>query len=522
MKIFKLCCTFLVAIMLVNIANVSVYANSYSVSVVNTNSAVSINGNTYNAYLLFESVENNDGGYVFNPATCLAVSYTPSGGSSLSGDELLTWLGESSRTNEELYDFSTNIYNNFIDVDPAPAPQGSSTATGQQATIPLTIPGYYIVEGGAERIDNHSPITALVSLSVVNPTSTINPKLDVPSLEKLVYHDNEDAFTKYSDHAIGDDVIYQIKTTVPTLTGYADYNYTITDTLDAGLTFNDDLTLKAELASGTITVPTSYYTLTVQAPPSNSFTLSIDILALIHEGIVSASDTLITEFSATINENAIVNPDGTNDNNATLSYSNNPQDLFATGTTPTDTTQSSTFSVNLFKTNTSSQQLNGAEFCITLDENLQTDSQGTPTNALSFIKENNEYTIAPSNYSGDTTTIITAGSIQILGLNSAVTYYLHEITPPEGYVLSTEPYNFSLVAEYDTITGDILPDYPKLYINSQEASSTTIEVVNYTDTVLPQTGDNSRTIIILSGALLLFLGISILFVIKKGNRNVEI
>ncbi len=521
MKFVKLFITFLAITIIANITNVLIYANSYSISVENTNDAVSINGNQYNAYLLFESVENNDGAYFFNPETCLEVSYTPEGEDMLSEEELLKWLSDPSRTDSELYDFSTHIYNNFIDVDPAVTPTGSGTAVGQHAEIPLNIAGYYVVAGKGERADNHSPITALVSLTVVNPTATIHPKLDVPSLEKFVYHENDDAFTKYSDHAVGDNVIYQIQTTVPITTGYTEYSYIITDTLDEGLTFNNDLILKAEVSSGTITIPNSYYTVTDQSPLRNSFTVDIDILSLVNDEIISSSDKLISGFSATLNENAVINPSGTNDNSASLSYSNNPQNASSTGTTPTSVTESTSFKVNIVKLNSASTQLEGAEFCITLDEKLTTDAHGNPTNALSFIKNSDsEYIMAPSSYDNAKTAIITAGSVDIIGLNSDVKYYLHEITPPTGYVLNTAPRYFSLIAEYDEHTGELLPGYPNLLINSEEASSLIIEVINYTESNLPDTGENSKNYVISLGIMFSLIGIGLL-TIKIRDKNAK-
>ncbi len=522
MKLIKKIQAFLIAFLIINTLIITSSANSYNILIQNTNTSISINNNTYNAYLLFEAVDNNDGGFIFNPDTCLAVSYTPLNGSPLTGTELLHWLSDSSRTSSELYDFSTSIYNNYIDITPAPIPSGSGKAVDENANISLNVAGYYIVSGGGERVDNHSPITALSSLSVTNPTSTVNPKFDAPTLNKQVYHDNLDSYTKYSDHAIGDNVIYEIRTTVPATTGYTDYNYVITDTLDDGLTFNNDLILTAESSSGTVNIPSSYFTLTKGSIQNNGFTLDIDLLSLINEGLIKTSDTLVAKFSATLNEHAFISPDDTNDNNASLSYSNNPQNLVSLGNTPTSTTKSSTFKIQLTKTNSSYLGLDGAEFVITLDEKLIIDADGKPTNALNFMQMSiDNYIIAPNNYTGATSTTLIAGSINILGLNSNTTYYIHEISPPDGYTLNTTPTYFSLNAEYDTVTGDILPDYPEMYVNS---SSTPVEpvlnIINYKSISLPQTGGNSTLIFVLSGILLLITGISLLLLTKRGFKNV--
>ncbi len=523
MKLMKKVSAFFIAGLIISTIFITSYANTYSISIQNINPSISINNNVYSAYLLFEAVENNSGAYVFNPSTCLAVSYTPSGGTPLSGSQLISWLSDPLRTANELHDFSTSVYNNYIDINPAPTPSGSGTATGQQATIPLTLAGYYVVTGGGERADNHSPITALASLSVINPTATINPKFDVPLLDKLVYHDNENAYTEYSDHAVGDDVLYQIKTTVPATTGYTSYNYIISDTLDAGLTFNNNLSLYVQTPSGKTNIPTSYYTLNTSPGQGKTFTLDIDILSLIDDGIISVSDTLLTEFSATLNENAIVDPDGTNDNNAVLTYSNNPQNLHSTGNTPTSTTKSYTFKVQINKTDSTSHLLDGAEFVMTLDEELKTDGSGNPTNALEFMQNPvGFYTLAPSSYGGITTSVLTAGTMHILGLNSNVNYYLHEITPPNGYAPTSVPTYFSLYAEYDAITGELLPGYPNMLVNGATTPvAPELDIINYKDNTLPETGDNAVLIFCISGLFLVLTATLVFFIAQRGARNVK-
>ncbi len=512
---------FLIVVLVVSIFAIPTFANPYSISIQNTNSAVSISNTTYNAYLLFEAVDNNPGGYVYNPATCLPVSYTPTGGSALTGTALLNWIANPSRTADELYDFSISTYNNYIDVSPAPTPSGSATATGQQATIAITTPGLHIVTGGGERADNHSPITALASLSDTNPTSPVNPKFDVPQVEKQVYHDDVGGYTTYSDHEIGDDIDYQIYATVPATTGYTDYSYVITDTLVDGLSYNSDLTMEINNTTGTVTLPTTYYTVAELSAPDNGFTLTIDIMAAIDAGLLQTGDTLVASFSAMLNEGAVVDPDGTNDNSVKLDYSNNPQDLFSVGTTPTTITQSSTFRVQLTKSNSSEQLLQGAEFVITLEETLATDAYGAPTNALSFIEQPaNTYTKAPDGYTGATTSIITAGSVEVLGLNANVTYYLHEITPPSGYVLTSIPTSFELQAQYNSITGDLLDGYPTMLVNgSTTPVAPTLDIINYQDRELPDTGSTTAIVFIALGFILLGIAVAILLLVVKEDKR---
>ncbi len=518
MKFTKKLSVFFIMVFLVSSIIIPTYANSYSITIKNNNTAISINDNVYNAYLLFEVVDNEQGGYVFNPDTCIEVSYTVAGGTVLTGDDLIQWLSDPIRTNEELYDFSIKTYKDYIDADPATPPSASATAVNQEAVIPLTNAGYYLVSGGGERVDNHSPITTLVSLSAANPTSLINPKFDVPTLDKNVYHDDEEAYAKYADHGIGDTVLYQIKTTIPITTGYTQYQYIISDTLDDGLTFNNDVILKAEVSSATITIDESYCTLDVDPSSSKTFSLKIDILSLIKDEVVSVGDILITEFSAVLNENALINPDGINDNEAFLNYSNNPQNLSSIGRTPLSRTESSTFKIDLIKTDNESNPIDGAKFVMTLEDTLIKDDQGIPTNVLNFIESATAtYTLAPSDYEGSTVYTLTAGTISLLGLNDNVDYFLHEINAPDGYVANKEPTSFSIIAKYDELTGDLLVDYPKIVVNESTTEvQPTLEISNDKETNLPDTGETSSSDLLVLGSILLLLG-GIVYIIEKNN-----
>ncbi len=521
MKSIKKLQLLIALIIAITLFSVPTYANGYSILIQNNNSSISINNTEYSAYMLFESVPDNPGSYIYNPTTCLPVSYTPIGGSAISGTELLSWIADPARTTEELHNFSIYVYNVYINVTPAPTPSGSAAAHGQQATIALTIPGYYIVSGGGERADNHSPITALSSLTVTNPTSVINPKMDVPQVTKQVYHDNDDIFTSYSDHEIGDEIEYKITATVPSTTGYSDYSYIITDTLSEGLSFNHDLTMTVQTSATTINLPSSYYTVNALSYPENGFTLDINILEALNDGLIAAGDSMIASFTATLTEDAVINPDGTNDNTVVLEHSNDPQELVSVGNTPVSITQSLTFMVQLSKVNLTGAQLDGAEFVITLDEQLLTDSHGVPTNALNFIDSSTgTYTKAPSGYTGSTTTIITAGSVEISGLNSNTTYYLHEIKPPEGYVSTTAPTKFSLQAEYNNTTGELLPGYPTMLVGeSTSPVSPVLEVVNYLGRELPDTGSSGGLIYVVFGFSMLALGVLVMYMLNKGSSD---
>lgn len=133
------------------------------------------------------------------------------------------------------------------------------------ATLSLSKAGYYMFYD--ESSDDDASTTAYILRVVGNTALEINPKADMPTLDKVIVDDDED--TKVNTASIGDTIHYKITSKVPDMTGYNKFFFNISDTLDETLDFQeindakDNITVK--ITNGTQTINLTYKT-----PPSTS------------------------------------------------------------------------------------------------------------------------------------------------------------------------------------------------------------------------------------------------------------
>ena len=106
---------------------------------------------------------------------------------------------------------------------------GKETAGSTTVTFSGLDLGYYLVD---------SSVGALCSLNTTNPSVEIQEKNGVPTVEKIIVDSNKDETDNYAN--IGDVIKYK---TIITAQGGAQ-NYVLHDTMDKGLTFNDDVKVK--------------------------------------------------------------------------------------------------------------------------------------------------------------------------------------------------------------------------------------------------------------------------------------
>ncbi len=502
------------------IPSFAVVASPYNITVTNTNNAVSIDGKTYSAYKLF-SVSYNDAKTAYSYTwdnTCLDVSYTV-GTTTYTRDTLVTWLSGLSDSGSEIRDFADYVYANYIDGKTLTA-AGSATASGETATISVDDPGYYMVYGTGTGVDGDSEIVASVSLTTTDPAVTIQPKLDAPSLNKQILHNESNTWGNVGDNQIGDTVEFRTITTVPDTTNYDEYTYVIHDTMSSGLTFNpNSLSIKIGESS---TLASSYYTLNTTPGNGETFTVTVDIMRAITAGVLHNDDQLVTYYTATLNQSALiydVNPYH-NDNEAYLTYSNNPYDNDSKGTTTKDKVYDWTFKMGVNKVDPKGDALTGAEFVLSESNTLTKDAAGNITNAIALINNNNgTYTVAPSDYAGTTTITIQAGSAVIKGLDDATMYYLHETLAPDGYNALPAPQSFTITAGYETAGNALLAGNPTVTVGSNDPSTTlSTNVVNNTGSLLPSTGGMGTTIFYVVGGCLT-VGAAILLITRKRMSN---
>lgn len=336
--------------------------------------------------------------------------------------------------------------------------------------------GYYLVD---------SSVGTVCGLDTTNPNVTIKEKNSIPTVDKKV--DNNGSWSSENNAKIGDEVKYQ--TTITVAAGAE--NYVLTDTMTSGLSLNSN-SIKVYLNSvseESLVEKTNNYTLTTT---DNGFVLSFTNSYI---GSLKVDDKLIVEYSAWLNEGAVVCKAGNcghNDNNTYLTYGDNP----TVNKTPTSTTETYTYEFKLVKTDSDGNNLEGAEFV------LYDSLTGGNRILVIFDESTNTYRVA---YTEDEinsayNTVIKAGTAVIVGLNSDKTYYLEETKAPEGY---------------NKLTSRVEVKLNKKTGNGTTATIelTTVNVENKTGSELPSTG-GIGTVLFISIGTIMVLGFGVLLVTK--------
>ena len=403
----------------------------------------------------------------------------------------------------------------------------SSTESDTPYTITGLPDGYYFIKDATFSMPAGATYSRYM-LSIVKDV-TIKAKDTTVTLDKQIKHNETGAWGVVGDNQIGDTVEFRTITTVPDVTGYTSYTYAIHDTMSPELTSNvkniSDITIKVD---DTDVLDSTYYSVKVDPNNSNKFTVFVDIIQAIKDNKFAVGNKLYTYYTGVLNENAKVYPDGPQQNEAHLVYSNNPNDG-GTGKTPDQTVYDWTFKVDMTKVdgNDKTKTLEGAVFVLSemsgLD--LEPNKDGNPTkNQASLIKlvdnHNGTYTVANTNTTTTyTMTTPTDGKISIKGLDDEKEYYLYETKAPGGYNVLTAPVKIKITNNTYNLIGNQIVNLPNVEVNEANAySGVGFEVENNAGTTLPGTGGIGTTIFYVIGGGLM-VAAAILLITKKRMEN---
>lgn len=376
---------------------------------------------------------------------------------------------------------------------------GSVSVTQDNAKTEITglEPGYYLIKDKDSSLTGDEAYTEYI-LNIVADT-TITPKTDVPSVEKKVKDTNDTTgvTTEWQDSAdydIGDVVPFQLTATLPAnVESYKSYYLKFDDTLSQGLDFN----------KGTVTVKlgdkdvTSFFKTNYDAA-SKKLTFTCDnILAKGFEA--KNGDTIVVEYKATLNENAVIGSEG-NPNKVKLEFSNNPNNGGEgdKGETPDDTVIVFTYKVVINKVDENNKALDGAEF--TLYKKIKGAAEDKEIKAVISGDKNDVFTFS--------------------GLDDG-DYVLKETKTPDGYNTAND-IEFTIKADHsiesdapelNSLSGDKVTGNITLKADKTEGSLST-PVQNFKGSVLPSTGGAGRVAIYVIGAILV-VGGGIVLVTKK-------
>ena len=395
-------------------------------------------------------------------------------------------------------------------------------------TIPEAKAGYYLFVDTTDfsKDDSyHSYNSFLLMVTKGNWNVPITPKAEKPTVEKKVY-DNPDGtstggFGSSADHAINEKFQFQLTATLPDSTNraydyYDKYSVIFHDTLSEGITYDkddelDSVVIKSNGNTYNITDSSKYTIDTTDLESQNSFVVNIDVKACAKDAGFDLNDgaTITVTYTAHLNDKAYVNTVGgstSNINKVYLTYSNNPKDESSIGKTP----ESTPVYVYTYQLNNTKHQdtekgpaLEGACF------RLYSDEACTDQSEVQLYQKDGFYYPIKDVLGKEAVEMKSAanGTFNVKGLDAG-TYYLKEITPPDGY------------SACKVIPVTIKADHSRNDQVNLEGSNLTNDIVNIKagGITLPSTGGIGTTLFYVVGGGLMVAAI-VLLVTKKRMEN---
>lgn len=415
--------------------------------------------------------------------------------------------------------------------------------TSYTAEVPV---GSYLVmiEDAETRVYN--PVVLSVSYEVVNNENELDEGTvivtddnawvkvsEVPTIDKVITEGEEES--QGNSVNVGDTVDYEI--TIDPIPNYGGDHpvLNVVDTLSAGLTYNNDLTVKVVDAEGEETGLTrnTDYTLTPGTNDDGLTTLTVDFVvnnSYTLNGYVG--EEVVISYSVTVNDDALVNEDG-NNNNAVLNYTTDSKTTGNDGSDE-DKTYTYTFDIDGSATGTTDiitkvgedediDALAGAVF-----EIYQKNASGgiiPYTNGSGTLSDLDGDNVQDDVESDE------AGQLYISGL-AAGTYYLKEVSAPDEYSVNTHEYQIVIATDYNddgtlkqwtvTIDGEVTSTFDVTHDSNETTMVPDIngtEIKNTKLSSLPSTGGIGTTIFTIGGCVIMVTAAGLYFATRKKEHN---
>lgn len=414
---------------------------------------------------------------------------------------------------------------------------------------------------------NSIPIITPTTFDGADSWGTVTLKNTTPTIDKkLVDSKGDGTYTPNTqpDYAVGDDVYYELTSTVPVYTGYdidptmdADKKTTrifkINDTASKALTVSADTVIesvKLTPAQGTAVtlVKDKDYTVTVadygdvNTPDTDAYkgghVTTIDLGKYVNkaEGSKSATTTdgilegatVTVIVKAKLNKGALISNPGNlqkNPNKVDLEYSNRPEEVNHAHKVPGPEVPVYAYKFDILKTDKAgTTKLPGAKFTVKA-------VSGTSTHDGKYLgsygKDGWSYLDSEPAVAATDGVFITGadGKINVSGLDAG-TYEVHEIAPPDGYTaISLPKFQFTITPTVGdegagcktitVVTLSLAKDADKRASLSQDGKTLNIwNAKNITE--LPRTGGAGLAMIVAVGAL--FIAASGIFALRARRK----
>jgi len=397
--------------------------------------------------------------------------------------------------------------------------KAAASASANQVTFTGLDYGYYLIVGQGE-LNGEDVVTYSNLLTIDKASNSTILKVDAPEITKKVWNHNPTAaWTTWTDVNIGDIVDFQLTSSVPVMTGYDSYKFTVHDQMSDNLTF-DESSVEVTIGGNEYT----HFTVETDNVDPDTFQIVFDPAKFIELNSLVNRAIVIT-YSAELNGEAVIGAPG-NPNTAYLEYSNSPYNTNSTGDTPPSTVIVYTFDIEIYKYTGDLQAdedypLGDAKFELRDSTNtpvqvVELDENGDPVLVADMEEDgyvhSGNYRLATSDDEAEyvTTILVSAddGKIYIKGLDAGE-YVLEETQAPIGY---------NLLPGWKTIVV-IHEDAAGGYSMTVDADPTNVvNVQNNSGNSLPGTGGMGTTVFYVAGAILATL-LGVAFVIIR-RRNV--
>ena len=422
-------------------------------------------------------------------------------------------------------------------------PTGNAVATSTKNAdgnyvISGLAPGYYIVKDETN-LNSQNDANSAVIIQVVGDT-TVETKRAIPTVDKQVYDDEEQAWSDAADHDLYESFEFKLTATIPIDADYAAYSaYKVVfhDTMSKGVAFEEIKSVKV----GNTTLEASQYTATASARENNgddnsTWELRIDdiksIVANLAEGttvevIYTAhlTDKVETYYNASAT-------DATPSNNKVyLEYSNNPA-ATGTGNSVQDTVWVFSYEVNNTKVEPTNDEPITAEAYAELNDEAKKEYvpvgdkyqkvqplagagfklyQNNTEIALIYDDQLNAYRPVKDNETGtEMTSAQTTGAFNIKGLDAGA-YTLKETTTPSGYNTMAD----QIIEISPTTAENAAGTAADLTMSKADTSNV---ITNHKGSELPATGGIGTVIFYVVGAALV-IGCGIVLISRRRVSN---